>query len=148
MNKNSKPTNPKDAISIKKPRLYSSVPANVTREVSIAMMEGSLNYGRHNYRVVGVRAGVYYDAAIGHLNDFWEGQEIDPDSGLPHITKAIASLYILRDAQMRNMCNDDRPPKSNVEADKKRLQEIVDKLFEKYPNPEPAYVDGDTSLRK
>jgi hypothetical protein len=145
---NVKPTNPKDVVGIKKPRFYSNVPTGVTREVGIAMMEGSMKYGRHNYRVAGVRAGIYYDAAIGHLNDWWDGQDIDPDSGLHHITKAIAGLYVLRDAQLRKMCKDDRPPPCDIEEDKANMQKIVDKLFDKYPNPKPAYIAGDTKLRK
>jgi hypothetical protein len=128
-----KETNPKDAIGTKKPRFYSGLPANVTKEVSIGMMEGAMKYGRHNYRISGVRASVYIDAAIGHLFDYWEGQDIDPDSDLHHITKAIASLYVLRDAQLQNMCKDDRPPKSDVEGHKAYLQVVVDKLFKKYP---------------
>ena len=128
----SKETNPKDAISTKKPRFYSGLPANVTKEVSIGMMEGAMKYGRHNYRITGVRASVYMDATMGHLLDYWEGQDIDPDSNLHHITKAIASLYVLRDAQLRNMCEDDRPPKSNVEEQKEYLQAIVDELFNKH----------------
>ena len=129
----SKETNPKDEIGTKKPRFYSGLPANVTKEVSIGMMEGAMKYGRHNYRMSGVRASVYIDAAIGHLFDYWEGQDIDPDSDLHHITKAIASLYVLRDAQLQNMCKDDRPPKSDVEGHKAHLQVVVDKLFKKYP---------------
>ena len=144
----SKKTNPKDAVGTKKPRFYSGLPANVTKEVSIGMMEGAMKYGRHNYRIAGIRASVYVDATIGHLLDYWEGQDIDPDSNLHHITKAIASLYVLRDAQMRDMCEDDRPPKSDVEGDKTRLQAIVNKLFEKYPNPVPAYKEGDVKLRR
>ena len=97
------------------------------------MMEGAMKYGRHNYRVAGVRASVYLDATIGHLSDYWEGQDIDPDSNLHHITKAIASLYVLRDAQLQNMCEDDRPPKSDVEGHKAYLKVIVDELFKKYP---------------
>lgn len=142
-----KETNPKDAVAVKKPRLYTNVPGNVLREVSVGMMEGSMKYGRHNYRVAGVRSGVYVDAAIGHILDYWEGQDIDPDSGLHHITKAIASLVVLRDAQMRDMCDDDRPPKSDVEGDKGRLQKLVDALFAKYPKPVPAYLEGETKLR-
>ena len=144
----SKKTNPKEAIGTKKPRFYSGLPANVTKEVTIGVMEGAMKYGRHNYRIAGVRASTYIDATIGHLLDYWEGQDIDPDSDLHHITKAIASLYVLRDAQMRNMCEDDRPPKSDVEGDKTRLQAIVNKLFEKYPNPVPAYKEGDVKLRR
>ena len=144
----SKKTNPTDAVGTKKPRFYSGLPANVTKEVTIGVMEGAMKYGRHNYRIAGVRASTYIDATIGHLLDYWEGQDIDPDSDLHHITKAIASLYVLRDAQMRNMCEDDRPPKSDVEGDKTRLQAIVNKLFEKYPNPVPAYKEGDVKLRR
>ena len=119
---------------------------NVLRRVTIAFLEGALKYGRHNYRVVGVRASVYVDAAQGHLLDYWEGQDIDPDSGLHHIDKAIASLFVLRDAQLRSMCTDDRPPKSNVEDDKAEMQIIVDALFKKYPNPVTAYIEGDVKL--
>jgi hypothetical protein len=143
-----KETNPKDGIAVKKPRLYTNVPGNVLREVSVGMMEGSMKYGRHNYRVAGVRAGIYIDATIGHILDYWEGQDIDPDSGLHHITKAIASLIVLRDAQMRGLCNDDRPPVSMVETDKADMQQIVNKLFEKYPDPVPPYLKGDTELHK
>ena len=143
-----KKQNPKDEIGTKKPRFYSGLPANVTKEVSIGMLEGAIKYGRHNYRIAGVRASVYIDATLDHLFDYWEGQDIDPDSNLHHITKAIASLYVLRDAQMRDMCEDDRPPKSDVEGDKTRLQAIVNKLFEKYPNPVPAYKEGDVKLRR
>ena len=128
-----KKQNHKDEIGTKKPRFYSGLPAKVTKEVRIGLIEGAIKYGRHNYRIAGVRASVYIDATVGHLFDYWEGQDIDPDSNLHHITKAIASLYVLRDAQMRNMCEDDRPPKSDVEGDKIRLQAVVDELFTKYP---------------
>ena len=141
-------TNPKETTGTKKPRFYSGLPANVTKEVSIGMMEGAIKYGRHNYRIAGIRASTYIDATIGHLFDYWEGQDIDPDSGLHHITKAIASLYVLRDAQMRNMCEDDRPPKSDVEGDTARLQAIVNKLFKEYPNPAQAYTAEDIKLHK
>lgn len=144
----SKETNPKDVAAFKKPRFYSGLPANVTKEVSIGMMEGAMKYGRHNYRIAGVRASVYIDATMGHLSDYWEGQDIDSESSLHHITKAIASLYVLRDAQMRDVCIDDRPPKSDVEGDKTRLQAVVDELFKKYPNPKQAYTEGDNQLHK
>ena len=62
-----KPTNPKDAIGIKKVP-FSTVPARVIAEIGLAMLEGAAKYGRHNYRVSGVRASVYYDAAMRHIN--------------------------------------------------------------------------------
>lgn len=106
-----KPTNPKDAIGVKKAPL-SVVPMGVVAEIGVAMLEGASKYGRHNYRAVGVRASVYFDATMRHLIDFWEGEDMDPESGMSHITKALSSLTVLRDAQMQGMCTDDRPPRS------------------------------------
>ena len=107
----SKLTNPKDMIGTRKAPM-STVPANVMAEVGVAMLEGACKYGRSNYRVAGVRMSVYYDATIRHLFSWWEGEDIDPDSQLSHITKAITSLVVLRDSMMQGMATDDRPPRS------------------------------------
>lgn len=107
----SKPSNPKDAIGINKVPL-STIPFNVIAELGVALLEGAAKYGRHNYRAIGVRASVYYDATMRHLGAWWEGENLDPDSGLSHITKAIASLTVLRDAMMQEKMIDDRPPPS------------------------------------
>ncbi|WP_434715490.1 dATP/dGTP diphosphohydrolase domain-containing protein [Paraburkholderia sp. A3RO-2L] len=104
-----KPSNPKDLVGVRKAPM-STVSAAVMAEVGVAMLEGAAKYGRHNYRAVGVRASVYYDATIRHLFSWWEGEDIDPDSGMSHITKAITSLVVLRDAMIQNMMTDDRPP--------------------------------------
>ena len=109
-----KPSNPKDIIGIRKAPM-SVVPANVLAEIGVGLLEGATKYGRHNYRVIGVRASVYYDAAMRHLMAWWEGEDIDSDPGsarLNHITKAITSLVVLRDAMMQEMLDDDRPPPS------------------------------------
>lgn len=108
---NTKPTNPKDAIGIRKAPL-SCVPMNVVAEIGTGMLEGAAKYGRHNYRAIGVRASVYFDATMRHLISWWEGEDIDPDSGMNHVAKALTSLTVLRDAQLQGKCEDDRPPKS------------------------------------
>jgi len=141
-----KQTNPKDAVGIKKPRAYSAIPMNVVREIGVGMMEGGRKYGRHNYRVAGVRASVYFDATIGHLNDWWEGEDVDPDSGLSHVTKALCSLVVLRDTMMRDMVTDDRPPPSNVARTREALQVIVDDIWDRHPETVPAYTHGDREL--
>ncbi len=134
-----KDTNPKDAVGTRKAP-FSTVPARVTAEIGLAMLEGARKYGRHNYRVAGIRASVYYDAAMRHLTLWWEGQNIDPDSGLPHIVKALACLYVLRDAQTNGMCTDDRPP-SLVDQDwVAELNKIAGQLIDKYPDPKAPYV--------
>jgi hypothetical protein len=88
----------------------------VLAEIGVAMLEGAQKYGRHNWRKTGVCASTYYDASLRHLMAWWEGETIDPDSGLPHITKAIASLVVLRDAQLHLQCEDDRPPPMDADV--------------------------------
>jgi hypothetical protein len=104
-------SNPKDIVGIRKAPM-STVSGAVLAELGVAMLEGASKYGRHNYRAVGVRASVYYDATMRHMISWWEGEDRDPDSGASHITKAIASLVVLRDAMIQGKVEDDRPPRS------------------------------------
>lgn len=133
-----KKSNPKDAIGSRKPPL-TTVPFPVLYEVGAGMLEGSCKYRRHNYRVIGVRTSVYVDATMRHLADFWEGEDIDPASGVHHVSKAIASLVVLRDAMMNDKCHDDRPPPSKA-GWLGRIQQLVDGVLVRYPNPKPPYI--------
>ncbi|WP_354095758.1 dATP/dGTP diphosphohydrolase domain-containing protein [Bradyrhizobium sp. RT10b] len=135
-----KPGNPKDAFGILKASLtYVSFP--VLMETAIGMAEGGFKYGAHNYRVRGVRASVYVDATIRHVFDFWEGEDVDEESGakLSHVTKAIASLTVLRDSMIRGNWIDDRPPPSPKGWLKKISAEMV-RLSEKFPQPVARYL--------
>lgn len=133
-----KDTNPKAAFGDKKVP-FSTVPAPVIAELGLAMLEGALKYGRHNYRVSGVRASTYYDAAMRHLTAWWEGEDIDPDSGLPHPVKAMACLAVLRDATINDMLNDDRPPPVGAQW-QGILNAAAKRLVEKYPNPKQPHT--------
>jgi Domain of unknown function (DUF5664) len=135
-----KASNPKDAIGVLKVPL-STVSVPVIAEVGVAMLEGAVKYGRHNYRVIGVRASVYYDAMWRHMGAWWEGEDLDPDSGLSHVTKAIASLVVLRDAMMQGKLADDRPPKA-IQGFFPMLAQRVKELAAKYPDPKPPYING------
>lgn len=136
-----KDTNPKDAVGTRKAPM-STVSGPVMQEVGVAMLEGARKYGRHNYRVSGVRYSVYHDAALRHLFASFEGQDIDPDSGLSHVTKAIASLFVLRDAMIQGKLVDDRPPATvNLAGFQENLQSAVDKIFDRYPTAKEAFTN-------
>lgn len=111
---NTKLSNPKDIIGSATKCPTSYVPTPVLYEMGLGMMDGACKYGRYNWRAVGVRGSVYYDATKRHLDDWWEGEDLDPDSvaSLHHITKAITSLVVLRDAMIQGKFIDDRPPSS------------------------------------
>lgn len=137
-----KPTNPKDAIGSKKVGL-SAVPAQVVMELGLALgCEGAPRYGRHNYRIAGVRASVYYDAAMRHLMAWWEGEDIDPDSGLPHVVKAMACMAVLRDAQINNKLSDDRPPLPR-QGWVAELNKKAEEILARYPEPKRAFTKDD-----
>lgn len=102
-----KATNPKDAIGSDKIPLH-LWPENASALGSLAMLEGMLKYGRSNFRAIGVRASIYYDACRRHIGYWFEGEECDPDSGLPHLAHALACLAIIVDAEAAGKLNDDR----------------------------------------
>jgi hypothetical protein len=102
-----KPTNPKDLIGSGKLPLH-LWPVTATALGSLGLLDGMLKYGRSNFRAVGVRASIYYDAASRHLNAWFEGEGVDPDSGLPHLAHALACLAIIVDAEAAGKLNDDR----------------------------------------
>lgn len=136
-----KPSNPKDAVGIRKWRQFCTVPFTVIWHIGVAMLEGCCKYGRHNYRDAGVRASVYIDAAMGHITQWWEGEDIDADSGLCHLDKAMASLVVLRDGMLHGNYNDDRPPKAKLDEIRPFLQGKVEEILDKYPNPVPPFTE-------
>lgn len=135
-----KDTNPKDAVGTKKTP-FTVIPFTVLWELGCALLEGARKYGRHNYRVAGVRGSVYIDASMRHLSSWWEGEDIDPDSGLSHITKAIASLTVMRDAMLQEKFIDDRPPKARHNNEWTNNQAAM--IIDKYPDAAEAYLEGD-----
>ena len=102
-----KQSNPKDAIGSDKLPIH-LWPTTATIMGSIGLLDGMLKYGRSNFRGIGVRASIYVDACQRHLNAWFEGDDCDPDSGVPHLAHALACLAILVDAQAAGKLNDDR----------------------------------------
>jgi len=132
-----KQSNPKDIIGIRK-LAFSALPWRVLTYVGLAMMEGAAKYGRHNYRAAGARASVYFDAVVArHLTDWWEGNDIDPDSGLHHIDKAISGLMVLRDSMLEGNFIDDRPPRGRV--DLAELNDLAAKILDKHADKSPHH---------
>lgn len=134
-----KDTNPKDAVGVRKAPI-STVSGPVILELGLAMLEGARKYGRHNYRESGVRSSVYYDATFRHLVKWWEFEDLDPDSGLSHITKAIASLVVLRDAMINDNWVDDRPPPGASKEFFKNLDKLASDVIDKFPEAKDPFT--------
>ncbi len=134
-----KGVNPKDAVGAAK-NPHGCVSRAVLAEVGLAMMEGSRKYGRHNYRVAPVRAEVYFEACNRHLDAWWEGEDIDLDSGLPHLIKAIACLFVIRDAIIQGSWYDDRPPKVPAEH-WEWIKKATAGILERLPESKPPFTE-------
>ena len=136
-----KESNPKDAIGSTKPPI-ANVPLSVISEVGMALAEGAWKYGSSNWRVIGVRASVYWDATFRHIKAWWEGEDVDPDSKLNHITKAISALMVLRDAMIQDNWTDDRPPRSKQKPEEvaAMYKEMLERLKSLQPDPVPGYT--------
>jgi hypothetical protein len=139
-------TNPKDLVGSRKAPL-STLPWRVLWRVGLAMLEGMVKYGRHNYRIAGVRASVYFDGLQRHMGAWWEGEDIDPDSGFNHIDKAIADLMVLRDSMLEGNWTDDRPPSTS--EDFQALHAEAARIVDQHKGKDPRHwTIGDTQKRK
>lgn len=132
-----KPTNPKDALASDRLPME-LVPDTLEAFAALAFLEGALKYGRFNWRVAGVRASVYRAALRRHLAKWWNGEECDPDTGVPHLASILACAGILLDAGVQGKLTDDRPPRqpghSKLLAD---LQVDVRRLKAKFADHHP-----------
>ena len=117
-------TNPKDLVGNTKVSL-SKLPVIAVAHGAMAMMDGAEKYGPYNWRDKAVVSSIYIDAAMRHLQCWFEGQEVASDSKVHHLGHAIACCAILLDAQSKNKLVDDRP---KDEADLDFMEKQLDKL--------------------
>ena len=134
----SKPSNPKDLIGSTKVPL-GLFPTTAIAAGCMAFHEGMCKYGRMNWRVVGVRASIYYDAMLRHLQAWWEGEDIDPDSGLSHLAKAIACNAVLIDAMAAGKLTDDRATAGGYGKMMSDLQPLVEEIKQRHADKHPRH---------
>lgn len=106
----SKPSNPKDVIGCTKTPM-GRVPDTAIAVESLAYLEGALKYGQYNWRISGVRVSIYYDAVKRHLAKWFNGEECDPKTNVPHLASVRACIGIIIDAKACGKLVDDRPPR-------------------------------------
>lgn len=130
--------NPKDTIGSAKLPIH-LWPETATMMGCVAMLDGALKYGRCNWRIAGVRASIYVDACRRHLGAWFEGEDADPDSGLPHLAHALACLAIIVDAEAAGMLHDDRQWPGGHRDLADRLTPHVERLQHLRVNHQPLH---------
>lgn len=107
-NEEVKPANPKQAYGDKKVPLQ-NIPPVALVYLGMALKEGARKYGAYNWRENDVELMTYVGAAMRHIAAFVDGEDIDDESGNPHLAHAMASLAIMVDAIECRVAIDNRP---------------------------------------
>lgn len=136
--KKTKLSNPKDIIGCDKIPFH-LWPETATIMGSLGLLDGMLKYGRHNWRESGVRASIYIDAVRRHITAWFEGEDNDPDSGLPHMAHALACLAIIVDSEACGNLNDDRMFPGNYRKFINKLTPYVKRLKELHKDKSPHH---------
>lgn len=79
---------------------------------------GAEKYAPHNWRR-GYPWSWSYDAMQRHLAQFWNGEDIDPESGLPHLAHARWHTGVLLEFMRYDLGTDDRMHRFVEEVSKK-----------------------------
>jgi hypothetical protein len=101
------------------------IPAEVLLEWGDVFTYGEKKYERDNW-LQGNDWHEFYASAMRHMLSFWKSEDIDPESGLPHLSHAIWNLGALRFFQIHGLGEDDRPWLEE-EEDKEREDSSVDR---------------------
>lgn len=101
-------TNPKDLLGIKKPQV-GLLPGAGKIYGALAMQNGAQKYGPYNWRDKKVKMTIYLDAMERHILALRDGEDLAPDSKVPHLGHIIACAAILADAETGGFLIDDRP---------------------------------------
>jgi len=115
--------NPKTLVGRLKVAMLSVIPPAALVYLGLAMQDGAKKYGPYNWRETKIETMVYIDAAMRHLMEWSDGQEVAEDSGVPHLAHAMATIAILVDAIENDSVIETRP---------KVRKEAVSKLLAKW----------------
>lgn len=134
--RDSKPTNPKDAIGSSKLPM-DLIPETAVAEMATAFLEGALKYGRYNWRMMGVRSSIYYAAMRRHMSKWVNGEDEDKDTHVNHLASVMACCAIILDAEKCGKLNDDRPPRAPASREIDLLAKKVEHLKELFKDHNP-----------
>jgi len=142
-----KPTNPNPKDRAATSRLDLSLfPATARAYGALALTEGDCKYGGYNWRDASACASVYYSAASRHLEKWYNGEECDDKTGVPHLASALASIAVLIDASECGKLTDDRPPVAPVQEMLARMEYLVARLHTLFPEGPVRHTEAGKSI--
>lgn len=90
--------------------LMGCLPPKALAATARVLTFGAKKYGRDNWHKAPAFS-TYYDALLRHLNAWWGGEDLDPDTGQSHLAHATCCVLFLLEFVERPLVpvNDDRP---------------------------------------
>lgn len=85
----------------------SLVPASYSQYAAKVLEYGAIKYSANNWRKGGNWSEIY-ESLQRHIDSFREGEDFDPESGLPHLSHAAFNLMVLIEFFDKGLGNDDR----------------------------------------
>lgn len=109
---------------------FSLLPWDAIAKVARHYAKGAVKYEAHNWRR-GYEWSKSYDALMRHLTAFWSGEDIDEETGSPHMAAVVFHALALLTFMDEQPEFDDRykPAPSPL------AQELLDELDELAPEP-------------
>lgn len=86
---------------------FSQIPVVPLEELAVHFGRGAKKYAAHNYRK-GYEWSKSYSALMRHLTAFWGGEDIDEETGSPHIIAVAWHAFALRTFMIEHPEYDDR----------------------------------------
>jgi hypothetical protein len=77
-----------------KPQRYDLIPIEPLNKLAELYGAGAAKYSSHNWRR-GYEWSNSYAAAQRHMTQFWNGEDIDPEMGTPHVINAVFHMFAL-----------------------------------------------------
>jgi hypothetical protein len=88
---------------------YALIPSIPLAEIARVYGYGAAKYSPNNWRK-GYDWSLSKDALCRHIESFWAGESIDPESGRHHLAHAAFHLLALMEFELRGLGTDDRTP--------------------------------------
>lgn len=120
-----------------KPEKHSLIPVEALDIMARLYGFGAQKYAAHNWRK-GYDWSKSYDSLIRHASAFWRGEDIDEETGLPHLAGAAFHCFTLMVFMQEHPEFDDRYKAEQVKS-------VADRLIEEAQGqiiPNPAFFDG------
>jgi hypothetical protein len=83
------------------------IPAYPLEQLGLIYTFGANKYADHNWRK-GMAWSRIFGAIMRHLWAFWRGEDLDPESGLPHVAHACWGCFTLLEFMQTRKTLDDR----------------------------------------